>query len=175
VVAALTGIVGLVGAGAADPAGAATCATGTWRPIDATFSRTVKTPYGKVTVAPLPGGSIRLTVSAAKTWALTIDKSFRATGALPVGSVDGTARITGQGNGPYKLKKNGAVVFRLASGSGTAAFSGTVNGQPLAFSYPVKPGDVQKYLGIKGKAVPTCSPGRLTLRFKLITLTLVPA
>jgi hypothetical protein len=174
VVAALTGIAGLVGTGAG-PVGAATCATGTWRPVDASLARSIKTPYGRLNVSPLAGGSIRLTVTAAKTWAVTIDKSFRATGALPVGSVDGTARVTGQATGPYKLKKNGAVVFRLSSGSGNAAFSGTLNGRPLSFSYAVKPGDVQKYLGIKGKAVPTCTPGRLTLRFKLVTLTFAPA
>jgi hypothetical protein len=128
-----------------------------------------------LSVAPIPGGTVRLTVGAANTWAVNIDKAFQANGALPVGSVNGTVTVKGNANGVYKTKKDTGVVFRLSAGSGTASFSGTVNGRPLSFSYPVKPGDVQQYLGIKGKAIPTCTPGNLTLRFKFATLRFVPA
>jgi hypothetical protein len=152
-------------------AGAATCATGTWRLQDVSLSRTIKSPYGNLTVTPLAGGAIRVSVGAAGTWSVTVNKSFRATGSLPVGTVNGTATLTGAATGTYKTKKSGAVVFRLTSGSGTAAFSGTLNGVPLNFTYPVKAGDVQKYLGIKGKALPSCSGNSLTLRFKLVTLS----
>jgi hypothetical protein len=167
--------VGSVGAlTGAGTAGAATCATGTWQLQDTSLSGTVKTPYGSVNVTPIAGGTIQLTVDAS-TWSVSVDKSFDATGALPVGNVDGTVHVTGSATGTYKVKQDTGVVFRLTSGSGTAAFTGTVNSRPLSFSYPVKKGDVQQYLGIKGKALPSCTATRLTLRFKAVTLTFVPA
>jgi hypothetical protein len=167
VAAMVIGAGALVGPGSA---GAATCATGTWRLQDVSLSRTIKSPYGNLSVTPLTGGAIQLSVGAAGTWSVTVNKSFHATGSLPVGTVDGTATLTGAATGVYATKRTGAVVFRLTSGSGTAAFSGTVNGLPLDFTYPVKAGDVQKYLGIKGKALPSCAGNTLTLRFRAVTL-----
>lgn len=166
---------GTIGLAGPAPVSAATCATGTWRVQDVSLDRTVKTPYGKLRFAPVAGGTVRLTIGATNTWSVTIDKAFRASGALPVGSVNGTVTVTGSANGTYKSKRDTSVVIRLSAGSGSATFSGTVNGLPLSFSYPVKSGDVQQYLGIKGKAFPTCTPGGLTLRYKLATLTLVAA
>jgi hypothetical protein len=167
VAAVLAGAITLVGPGSV---GAATCATGTWQLQDVSLSRTIKSPYGKLSVTPIPGGAIRLTVGGAGTWSVTVDKSFHASGALPLGTVDGTADLAGAASGTYRTKKDGGVVFRLSSGFGVATFSGTVNGRSLTFTYPVKAGDVQKYLGIKGKALPSCAGNTLTLRFKLVTL-----
>src|SRR5689334_5835813 len=108
----IAGIVAAVAIGSAGTlvgpgtAGAATCATGTWRLQDASLTRTVKTPYGKVSVTPIAGGSIRLTVGAG-TWSVAVsDKSFHATGALPVGDVDGVVTVNGSANGPFKVKKD---------------------------------------------------------------------
>jgi hypothetical protein len=168
VTAVLAGAITFAGTG---PAGAASCATGTWRLQDASLSRTIKSPYGKLSVTPIAGGAIRLTVGGAGTWSVTVDKSFHATGSLPLGSVDGTADLDGAAAGTYRSKKDGGIVFRLSSGFGTAAFSGTVNGRSLSFTYPIKAGDVQKYLGIKGKALPACAGNTLTLRFKLVSLS----
>jgi hypothetical protein len=154
------------------PAGAAACYTGTWTLQDASLTRTIKTPYGTLTAAPLPGGSVTLTIGAGGTWRADVDKSFHATGSGPLGSASGTVAIDAAANGTYRVKKNSALVFRISAASGTATFSGTVNGAPTHYSYRVVKSDVQRYLGVKGKAVPACTAGHhLTLRFKTVTLS----
>ena len=161
-----------VSSGALTPAGAAACYTGTWQLSDASSSRVIKTPYGRLTVAPKPGGHVTLTLSSAGTWALDVNKSFDATGTGPLGTASGSVAVDASANGTFRAKSNGSIVFRISAASGNATFNGTVNGTPTTYSYSVIKSDVQAYLGIKGKAVPTCSAGpHLSLRFRTVTLS----
>ncbi len=164
--------VGTVGMGSAGlaPAGAAACYTGTWNLTDTSATRTIKTPYGLLGVTPRPGGAVRLTITPDGTWSLDVDKSFFATGTGALGTASGTVTVDAVASGLYRARKNGSVVFRIRSGSGNANFAGTVNGAPLSYAYSIVKSDVQRYLGIKGKAVPTCNGGSLSLRFNTVTL-----
>jgi hypothetical protein len=154
------------------PAGAAACYTGTWQLSDASASRVIKTPYGRLTVTPKPGGAVKLTLGAAGTWSLDVNKSFNAAGTGPLGTASGTVAVDAVANGTFRGKSNGSLVFRISAASGNATFNGTVNGTPTTYSYSVIKSDVQAYLGIKGKAVPTCSAGpHLRLSFRTVTLT----
>jgi len=174
---ATVGILGVsaagLGTGAVAPAGAATCYSGTWRMTEASANRVVKTPYGRLTVAPVPGGVVRLTLGTG-TWSLDVDKSFSATGSGPLGNASGTVAVDTIANGTFKAKPNGSLAVRISAASGTATFDGTVNGTPTHYPYNIVKNDVNAYFGIKGKAIPTCSAGpRLSLRFKTATLSFV--
>lgn len=171
---ATVGIVSVLGLTSVSPGtvGAAACYTGTWTLSDASANRVIKTPYGRLTVTPAPGGAVKLTLGSAGTWALDVDKSFSATGTGPLGTASGSVAVDAIANGTFRAKNNGSLVFRISAASGTATFNGTVNGTPTTYHYSVVKSDVQAYLGVKGKAVPTCSAGpHLSLRFRTATLT----
>ena len=158
-------------AGPLAPVGAAACYTGTWQLSDASANRVIKTPYGRLTVSPAPGGAVTLTLGSAGTWALAVNKSFNATGTGPLGTASGSVAVNASANGTFRGKSNGSLVFRISAASGNATFNGTMNGTPTTYAYSVVKSDVQAYLGIKGKAVPTCSAGpHLALRFNTATL-----
>lgn len=131
----------------------------------------INTPYGRLTVSPAPGGAVTLTLGAG-TWSLDVNKSFNATGTGPLGTASGSVAVDAVANGTFRSKSNGSLVFRISAASGNATFNGTVNGSPTTYAYSVVKSDVQAYLGVKGKAVLTCSAGpHLTLRFRTATLT----
>jgi hypothetical protein len=131
----------------------------------------IKTPYGRLDVTARAGGAVFLTIGPSGTWSLDVDQSFNATGTGPLGTATGIVAVDAVASGAYRARTNGSLVFRIRSASGGATFSGTVNGSPLSYSYAIVKSDVQRYLGIKGKAVPTCSAGpHLALRFNTVTL-----
>ncbi|MGZ4690763.1 MAG: hypothetical protein ACXV9P_09860 [Acidimicrobiia bacterium] len=172
VVAGMIATLGLVsGPVTAGPAGAVSCAVGTWTLTNASASRTINTRYGRLTVAPIAGGSVELVIGATGTWQLAVDQSFQATGSGTLGTASGTVDLHATASGTYRLKTNGALVVRTAAIAGDANFVGTVNGFPLSYAYTLVKSDVGQYFGIKGKGVPTCTAGPgLTLRFRTVNL-----
>jgi hypothetical protein len=138
---------------------------------NASASRTINTRYGRLTVAPLAGGSVDLVIGTTGTWQLDVNQSYQATGSGPLGTASGIVDLHATASGTYRIKANGALIVRTAAIAGDANFVGTVNGFPLSYSYSLVKSDVGQYFGIKGKAVTTCTAGPgPTLKFRTVNL-----
>jgi hypothetical protein len=150
------------------PGGNASCPEGTWTLSSDTITSALSTLLGSATVTPSGTGlTLTLTSGSPDTWSLGGTQSLHIVGMGfdVTATVSPTSSGTNTQTGTTGTGGTGSLTFTSATLSGTAAVTGTVNGQPISFNWPLgHSGDIDTLYGLNATANYTCnSDGSLSL------------
>jgi hypothetical protein len=149
--------------------GNATCPEGgTWTLSSDTITSALSTLLGNATVTPSGTGlTLTLTSGSPDTWSLGGTQTLHivGTGFDVTATVSPTASGTNTQTGTSGTGGTGSLTFMLSNLTGTAAVTGTVNGQPISFNWPLgQSDDIGGLYGLNATANYTCnSDGTLSL------------